>query len=71
VVLKPAVGSWAVSCQGQRSRRGPKSLLDTRRMLASYHHSIFYIQRLSETGRDIRAFVIGDEWSRIIERSAH
>ena len=50
--------------------RSKKNLVS---LLGSYHHSIFYIQKFIEKpGRDIRAFVVGDECiAAIYRRSEH
>jgi len=40
-------------------------------VLGSYHHSVFYIQEyVDKPGRDIRAFVVGDETICAISRSS-
>jgi [lysine-biosynthesis-protein LysW]--L-2-aminoadipate ligase len=43
-------------------REAAEAVLEHKEILGSYHHSIFYIQEyIKKPGRDIRAFVIGDE----------
>ena len=73
VVLKPAVGSWGRLLAKVNDRDAAEALLEHKTVLGSYHHSIFYIQRfVAKPGRDIRAFVIGDECVAAIYRtSAH
>ena len=62
VVLKPAVGSWGRLIARVTDRHAAEALLEHKQILGSYHHSIFYIQEYVEkAGRDIRAFVVGDE----------
>jgi [lysine-biosynthesis-protein LysW]---L-2-aminoadipate ligase len=62
VVLKPAVGSWGRLLAKVNDRDAAEALLEHKTVLGSYHHSIFYIQKYVEKrGRDIRAFVVGDE----------
>ncbi len=62
VVLKPAVGSWGRLISKVNDRQAAESLLEHKTILGSYHHSIFYIQKYVEKpGRDIRAFVVGNE----------
>jgi [lysine-biosynthesis-protein LysW]---L-2-aminoadipate ligase len=62
VVLKPAVGSWGRLLAKVNDRESAEALLEHKRVLGSYHHSIYYIQNYVEKkGRDIRAFVVGDE----------
>ena len=73
VVLKPAVGSWGRLLAKVNDRDAAEALLEHKTVLGSYHHSIFYIQRfVAKPGRDIRAFVIGDQCVAAIYRtSAH
>jgi [lysine-biosynthesis-protein LysW]--L-2-aminoadipate ligase len=62
VVLKPAVGSWGRLIARVNDRYAAEALLEHKEILGSYHHSTFYIQDYVEKpGRDIRAFVVGDE----------
>jgi len=71
VVLKPAVGSWGRLLAKVNDRDAAEALLEHKTTLGSYHHSIFYIQRYVEKGgRDIRAFVVGDECVAAIYRTA-
>ncbi|MBI3915170.1 MAG: lysine biosynthesis protein LysX [Chloroflexi bacterium] len=73
VVLKPAVGSWGRLISKVNDRDSAEALLEHKEVLGSFHHSIFYIQEyIQKPGRDIRAFVIGDETVAAIYRaSAH
>jgi len=73
VVLKPAVGSWGRLLSKVNDRDAAESILEHKRILGSYHHSIYYIQKYVEkNGRDIRSFVVGDECIAAIYRtSAH
>jgi [lysine-biosynthesis-protein LysW]--L-2-aminoadipate ligase len=74
VVLKPAIGSWGRLIAKVNDREAAEALLEHKEVLGSYHHSIFYIQEYvpKAKGRDIRAFVIGDECICAIYRtSAH
>ena len=62
VVLKPVVGSWGRLLARVNDRDAAEAILEHKEMLGSYQHSIFYIQEyVNKPGRDIRAFVIGDE----------
>ncbi len=71
VVLKPAVGSWGRLLAKVNDRDAAEALLEHKTVLGSYHHSIFYIQRYVEKrGRDIRAFVVGDECIAAIYRAS-
>jgi [lysine-biosynthesis-protein LysW]---L-2-aminoadipate ligase len=74
VVLKPAIGSWGRLIAKVNDREAAEALLEHKEILGSYHHSIFYIQEYvpKPGGRDIRAFVVGDECIGAIYRtSAH
>lgn len=71
VVLKPAVGSWGRLLAKVNDRDAAEALLEHKTVLGSYHHSIFYIQRyVDKPGRDIRAFVIGEECVAAIYRDS-
>ncbi|MBU6334113.1 MAG: lysine biosynthesis protein LysX [Chloroflexi bacterium] len=73
-VLKPAVGSWGRLIAKVNDREAAEAMLEHKEVLGSYHHSIFYIQEYiaKPGGRDIRAFVIGDDCIGAIYRtSAH
>ena len=62
VILKPAVGSWGRLLSKVNDREAAEAILEHKETLGSYHHSIFYIQEyIRKPGRDIRAFVVGDE----------
>ncbi len=71
VVLKPAVGSWGRLLSKINDREAAEAVLEHKEVLGSYHHSIFYIQEyIRKPGRDIRAFVIGDETIAAIYRAS-
>jgi len=62
VVLKPGVGSWGRLLSKINDREAAETVLEHKQVLGSYHHSIYYIQEyVHKPGRDIRAFVVGDE----------
>jgi len=62
VVLKPVVGSWGRLLARINDRDAAEAILEHKDMLGSYQHSIFYIQEyIPKPGRDIRAFVVGNE----------
>lgn len=62
VVMKPAVGSWGRLIARVNDREAAEALLEHKQVLGSYHHSIYYIQQfVDKPGRDLRAFVVGDE----------
>jgi [lysine-biosynthesis-protein LysW]--L-2-aminoadipate ligase len=71
VVLKPGVGSWGRLLSKVNDREAAEAILEHKQVLGSYHHSIYYIQEYIEKhGRDIRAFVVGDETICAIYRTS-
>jgi [lysine-biosynthesis-protein LysW]--L-2-aminoadipate ligase len=61
-VLKPLVGSWGRLISRVNDRDAAESILEHKDVLGTYMHSIYYIQEyVQKPGRDIRAFVVGDE----------
>ncbi len=72
-VLKPIVGSWGRLLARVNDRDAAEAILEHKDVLGSYLHSIYYIQEyIAKPGRDIRAFVVGDETIGAIYRdSAH
>ena len=72
VVLKPAVGSWGRLLSKINDRDAAETVLEHKTVLGSYHHSIFFIQKyVKKKGRDIRAFVVGDECIAAIYRTSN
>lgn len=70
VVLKPAIGSWGRLVSKVNDREAAEALIEHRSVLGSYQHSIFYIQEyIDKPGRDIRAFVVGNECIAAIYRA--
>lgn len=62
VVLKPVIGSWGRMISKINDRDAAEAVLEHREALGNYQHNIFYIQEyVKKPGRDIRAFVVGDE----------
>lgn len=71
VVLKPAIGSWGRLLSKINDREAAEAVLEHKKILGTYHHSIFYIQEyIRKPGRDIRAFVVGDETIAAIYRTS-
>ncbi len=71
VVMKPVVGSWGRLLAKINDRDAAEALLEHKEHLGSYYHSIFYIQKyVDKPGRDIRAFVVGDETICAIYRAS-
>lgn len=73
VVLKPVIGSWGRLLARINDRDSAEALFEHKALLGGPEHSVFYLQRhIDKPGRDIRAFVIGDEVVCAIYReSAH
>ena len=62
VVLKPVTGSWGRLLAKINDRDAAEALFEHKAVLGGPEHSIFYLQRhIDKPGRDIRAFVVGDE----------
>lgn len=71
VVLKPLVGSWGRLLARINDRDAAEAILEHKDVLGNYLHSIFYIQEyIRKPGRDIRAFVVGDETIAAIYRDS-
>ena len=69
-VLKPVVGSWGRLLAKVENRHMAESLIEHKATLG-VNHQVFYIQEyINKPGRDIRAFVIGDETICAIYRSS-
>jgi [lysine-biosynthesis-protein LysW]--L-2-aminoadipate ligase len=70
-VVKPPIGSWGRLLAKVNDRDAAEALLEHKDTLGGFHHSTFYIQEYIEKGgRDIRAFVVGDETICAIYRSS-
>jgi [lysine-biosynthesis-protein LysW]---L-2-aminoadipate ligase len=69
VVLKPVIGSWGRLVSRANDRQAAEAILEHREVLGNYQHQIYYIQQyIEKPGRDIRAFVVGDETIAAIYR---
>lgn len=61
-VLKPVTGSWGRLLAKVNGPVQARAILEQKKELGSFHHSIFYVQQfLEKPGRDIRVFVVGDK----------
>lgn len=70
-VLKPVIGSWGRLVAKINDRESAESLLEHREVLGNYQQQIFYIQEyIRKPGRDIRAFVVGNETIAAIYRTS-
>ena len=71
VVYKPLVGSWGRLLAKVNDREAAEAILEHKMTLGSYLHSAIYIQKFIEKkGRDIRAFVIGNQCIAAIYRKS-
>jgi len=71
VVVKPPLGSWGRLLARVNNRRAAEELLRHKRLLGGFHHGTVYIQEwVPKPGRDIRAFVVGEETICAIYRSS-
>jgi Lysine biosynthesis enzyme LysX len=69
-VLKPVVGSWGRLLAKVENREMAEALIEHKATLG-VNHQVFYIQEyINKPGRDIRAFVVGDETICAIYRSS-
>ena len=69
-VMKPVVGSWGRLLAKVENREMAESLIEHKATLG-VNHQVFYIQEyINKPGRDIRAFVVGDEAICAIYRSS-
>jgi [lysine-biosynthesis-protein LysW]--L-2-aminoadipate ligase len=70
-VLKPVMGSWARLLAKVDCRETAEAIIEHKSVLGNYLHSIYYIQEyVDKPGRDIRAFVVGDETVAAVYRIA-
>jgi len=72
VVLKPLHGSWGRLLAKVNDRDGAEAVLEHKRTLGGYQHSVFYIQEyIEKPGRDIRSFVIGGTVTAVYRYAPH
>jgi [lysine-biosynthesis-protein LysW]--L-2-aminoadipate ligase len=71
VVLKPVFGSWGRMLAKINDRDAAEAILEHREVLGSFYHQVYYIQEfVAKPGRDIRAFMVGDEVVGAIYRTS-
>jgi [lysine-biosynthesis-protein LysW]---L-2-aminoadipate ligase len=71
VVLKPVVGSWGRMVSKLSDRDAVEAVLEHKEMLGGPQHKVFYVQEfVPKPGRDIRAFVVGDDVIAAIYRAS-
>jgi [lysine-biosynthesis-protein LysW]--L-2-aminoadipate ligase len=69
-VLKPVIGSWGRLLAKVEDRSAAEAFIEHKAALG-VNHQVFYIQEyINKPGRDIRAFVIGEETICAIYRSS-
>lgn len=70
-VLKPPIGSWGRLLARVNDRDAAEAVIEHKTVLGGVGHQVFYIQEyIAKPGRDIRAFVVGDETICAIYRGA-
>lgn len=70
-VMKPVVGSWGRLLAKIDNRDTAEAIVEHKNVLGGYMHNVFYIQEyVQKPGRDIRAFVVGDETIAAIYRTS-
>ncbi len=71
IVMKPVVGSWGRMVSKLSDRDAVEAVLEHKEVLGGPQHKVFYIQEfVKKPGRDIRAFVVGDEVIAAIYRTS-
>lgn len=61
-VIKPVIGSWGRMVSRVNDRDAAEALLEHLDVLGSWQQHVYYVQEfVRKPGRDIRAFVVGDE----------
>ncbi len=69
-VLKPVVGSWGRLVAKADDRATALALIEHKAVLGGPQHGVFYVQEfVRKPGRDIRAFVVGDDVVAAIYRT--
>jgi [lysine-biosynthesis-protein LysW]---L-2-aminoadipate ligase len=70
-VLKPVTGSWGRLLARVTDRYSAEAIIEHRQTLGDYQHHTYYVQEYVEKGgRDIRAFVVGDQTICAIYRTS-
>ena len=71
VVMKPVTGSWGRMVSKINDRDALEAIIEHKEVLGGPQHKVFYLQEFVEKpGRDIRAFVVGDEVIAAIYRNS-
>lgn len=70
-VLKPTTGSWGRLLACVHDRDSAEAIIEHKEVLGGVQHHTFYIQEyIDKPGRDIRAFVVGDQCIAAIYRQS-
>jgi [lysine-biosynthesis-protein LysW]--L-2-aminoadipate ligase len=71
VVMKPVVGSWGRMVSKLSDRDAVEAILEHKEVLGGPAHKVFYVQEyVKKPGRDIRAFVVGNDVIAAIYRTS-
>lgn len=71
-VLKPVTGSWGRLLARVHNRDSAEAIIEHRQTLGDYNHHVYYVQEyVDKPGRDIRAFVVGNQTIAAIYRSSN
>ncbi len=71
IVLKPAIGSWGRLLSKVNDRDAAEALIEHKNVLGGFHHGVYFIQEyIAKGGRDIRAFMVGQQCIAAIHRSS-
>ena len=68
VVLKPAVGSWGRLLAKANDEDAAKAIIEHKKMLGSYHHSVFYIEEFIKKDTEYKILVIDNKVITAIKR---
>jgi [lysine-biosynthesis-protein LysW]--L-2-aminoadipate ligase len=70
-VLKPVTGSWGRLLARVTDRYSAETIIEHRQTLGDYNHHVYYVQQyVDKPGRDIRAFVVGEQTICAIYRTS-
>ncbi len=70
-VLKPVTGSWGRLLARVNDQETAEAIIEHRQTLGDYNHHVYYAQEyVDKPGRDIRAFVVGDQTICAIYRTS-
>lgn len=59
-IIKPLIGSWGRLVAILKDEQSAKAIIESREVLGSVFHKVYYLQEFIKSGRDIRAFVVGE-----------